>query len=429
MPETAIKPIHIPLEAKGWQVDDGWRRLEDLCDGVFDCPHTTPIVTESGPYVVRSQDIRTGIFRLSEAGHVSEETYTQRISRAEPRYGDLLYSREGTYFGIAAEMPEGTKVCLGQRMVLIRPKAASLNSRFLRYWLNSPTMARHIEGFRDGTVAERLNMPVIRSLPVPVFRLKTQRAIASILGAIDDKIELNGRMNDTLEATALATFKDWFVNFGPTRAKMEGRAAYLAPEIWREFPCRLDNEEKPVGWERRPVSDFAEIRGGKQLARELLALSGPVPVFGGAGVMGFTTTHNADGFVISVGRVGAYCGQFFSFRGKAWINNNASLVQPKDNVSGEWLFLALRHADIDVIKKGAAQPFISNGDVAVMDLIWPKQTVITIFTELIVPLLLKSTQNDTEVHTLAALRDGLLPKLMSGEIHVSEAEKLVAEVA
>src|SRR2546421_147541 len=99
------KPIHIPLEAKGWQVDCGWRRLEDLCEGVFDCPHTTPTITDSGPYVVRSQDIRSGIFRLSEAGHVSEDTYKERIARAEPRFGDLLYSREGTYFGIAAEVP------------------------------------------------------------------------------------------------------------------------------------------------------------------------------------------------------------------------------------------------------------------------------------------------------------------------------------
>src|SRR5215204_5816845 len=153
MPIADTRPIHVPREAKEWHIDHGWRRLDDLCEGVFDCPHTTPVVLEGGPYVVRSQDIRSGTFRLSEAGHVSENTYKERIARAEPRFGDLLYSREGTYFGIAAEVPPGIKVCLGQRMVLIRPNAVHLNSRFLRYWLNSPIMARHIEGFRDGTVA------------------------------------------------------------------------------------------------------------------------------------------------------------------------------------------------------------------------------------------------------------------------------------
>ena len=78
--------------------------------------------------------------------------------------------------------------------------------------------------------------------------LAEQDAIASILGALDDKIDLNRRMNETLEAMARAIFKDWFVDFGPTRAKMEGRAPYLAPEIWALFPDRLDDEGKPEGW-------------------------------------------------------------------------------------------------------------------------------------------------------------------------------------
>src|SRR5208282_1982445 len=109
-------------------------------------------------------------------------------------------------------------------------------------------MARHIHGYRDGTVAERLNMPTIRALPVAVPPIAEQRAIASVLGALDDKIELNRRMNETLEATARAIFKDWFVDFGPTRAKQEGRAPYLAPDIWPLFPDRLDDEGKPEGW-------------------------------------------------------------------------------------------------------------------------------------------------------------------------------------
>ena len=88
-----------------------------------------------------------------------------------------------------------------------------------------------------------------RSFRLPFPPLTSKRAIASILGALDDKIDLNRRMNETLEAMARAIFKDWFVDFGPTRAKMEGRAPYLAPEIWALFPDRLDNEGKPEGWD------------------------------------------------------------------------------------------------------------------------------------------------------------------------------------
>src|SRR5207249_319534 len=101
------KPLHTPSTIEALPDKWSWSRLDDACEGVYDCPHSTPMLTESGPLVVRSQDVRSGVLRTEEAGHVSEQTYYERISKAEPRYGDLLYSREGTYFGIAAEVPQG----------------------------------------------------------------------------------------------------------------------------------------------------------------------------------------------------------------------------------------------------------------------------------------------------------------------------------
>jgi len=264
-------------------------------------------------------------------------------------------------------------------------------------------------------------------LLIPIPDRSTQEFIGSVHMALVEKIELNRRMNETLEAMARAIFKDWFIDFGPTRAKIEGRAPYLAPDIWSLFPDRLDDEGKPEGWQLRPVGDFAELRGGKQLEKERITNVGTIPVFGGAGVMGFTDGHNAEGFVISVGRVGAYCGQFFSHRGKAWINNNASLIQQNEGVSGEWLFQSLRHADIEVIKKGAAQPFVSNTDVGNMPIIWPGERAVARFADVAVPLMLRMEHNEAEVTSLATTRDFLLPKLMSGEVRVKDAEKLVGE--
>jgi type I restriction enzyme S subunit len=182
----------------------------------------------------------TGVFRAEEAARVSEATYRDRIRRAEPRFGDLLYSREGTYFGIAAEVPPNTRVCLGQRMVLIRPASKQVNFRFLRYWLNSPVMAAYIYGYRDGTVAERLNLSTIRALPVPIPPMNEQQDIARILGALDDKIELNHEMNQTLEAIARAIFKSWFVDFDPVWAKMDGERPYgMDAETAALFPDAL----------------------------------------------------------------------------------------------------------------------------------------------------------------------------------------------
>ena len=214
---TEKKLPHLPSRFADLPAGWAWLRLDDACDGVFDCPHSTPKLLDAGPFVVRSQDIITGVFRKEQAARVSEETYKERTSRVVPQRGDLLYSREGTYFGIAAEVPERTRVCLGQRMVLIRPKSVVVDFRFLCHWLNSPMMASHIHGYRDGSVAERLNLPTIRVLPVLVPPLPEQRAIAHILGTLDDKIDLNRRMNQTLEAMARALFKSWFVDFdGPS---------------------------------------------------------------------------------------------------------------------------------------------------------------------------------------------------------------------
>src|SRR4051812_12466891 len=92
------KPLHIPTACGDPPENWTWSRLDDVSEGIFDCPHSTPKLTDSGPFVVRTQDIITGIFRADQAGRVGEETYKERIARVTPTRGDLLYSREGTYF-------------------------------------------------------------------------------------------------------------------------------------------------------------------------------------------------------------------------------------------------------------------------------------------------------------------------------------------
>ncbi|MGB9046618.1 MAG: restriction endonuclease subunit S [Pseudonocardiaceae bacterium] len=205
--DTAIDirlPLHVPGAygdlPPGWS----WSRLDALCKGVYDCPHSTPKLAPSGAYLARTQDISSGVFRPERAARVSDETYTERTARVVPHEGDLLYSREGTYFGVAAEVPPDTKICLGQRMVLIRPDEKALDFRFLRHWLNSPIMAEYINGFRDGSVAERLNLPTIRSLPVPVPPIPEQRKISDTLGAVEEKIE-SIRRQSTLIAEFVPT--------------------------------------------------------------------------------------------------------------------------------------------------------------------------------------------------------------------------------
>lgn len=356
--------------------------------------------------------------------------------------GDLIFARrsltaEGAgKCSVVLDVDEATT--FESSIIRARPDKSKADSLYLYYFFNSPVGFHLLDTIRRQVAVAGITGGDLAKLVIPIPSLNEQRAIAHILGALDDKIELNRKQNETLEAMARALFKAWFVDFEPVRAKMEGRwqrgqsLPGLPAHLYDLFPDRLVESELggiPEGWGMRKVGDFADLQGGKQLEKDRIVPNGEIPVFGGAGVMGYTDTYNADGFVIAVGRVGAYCGQFFSHRGKAWINNNASLIRQKKEDFGEWLFLSLRHADIDVIKKGAAQPFVSNGDLSKLPLVWPGEKVVESFLQFTVPLLKGQEDANRESKFLALLRDTLLPKLISGELRIRDAERILEETS
>ncbi|HNP82730.1 MAG TPA: restriction endonuclease subunit S [Nitrospira sp.] len=432
--------VHIPSTAVLLPSDWRWERLDEVCDGVFDCPHSTPVLTADGPFVVRSQDMRTGVFRMEEAAHVSEDTYQERIVRAEPRYGDLLYSREGTYFGIAAEVPTGIRVCLGQRMVLVRPKVSKCSHRFLRYWLNSPVMASHTHGHRDGTVAERLNLPTIRQLPVAVPPLDEQRAIARILGTLDDKIELSRRMNETLEAMARTLFKSWFVDFDPVRAKAEGRDTGLPKPVADLFPDSFEDSdlgEIPRGWEVGTLGDFSALnpeswsKDTRPSEIKYVDLSNTK-----WGRIEQITRFAADDAPSRAQRVlrprdtivgtvrpgnGSYA--FILVDGLTG-STGFAVLRPRSDKYAEFVYLAATAADnIDALAHladGGAYPAVRPEVVATTQVARPKDDVLEAFSRATGSMLRKIAGNGHESRTLAALRDMLLPKLISGELRVPE---------
>lgn len=272
--------------------------------------------------------------------------------------------------------------------------------RFAFYLLGSLDLA----SYNSGSAQPSLNRNYIYTKPIQFPPPEEQRAIAETLGALDDRIDNLRQINATLEAIAAALFKSRFVDFdGVPPEGMQESELGLIPNAWR------------VG----TVSNLAEIKGGKQLEKEHFDQQGENPIFGGAGEMGRTDLSNADGLVITVGRVGAYCGQFFWHLGSAWVNNNASRIVVGDD-AGFWLYWVLRHVDIDKIKKGAAQPFVSNGDLAAMHIVIPDDATIQEFNSLACDLHRRMSLLSQQVATLAALRNGLLPRLISGQLRVSQ---------
>ena len=139
--------------------------------------------------------------------------------------------------------------------------------------------------------------------------------------------------------------------------------------------------------------------------------------------MGRSNFSNANGFVITVGRVGAYCGQFFWHIGEAWVNNNASQIKPRNDAHSIWIYQWLKSVNMDLIKKGAAQPFVSNGDIALLTITIPPEEVTNRFVEICAPIFRKRHSLHEQAQTLATLRDTLLPRLISGQLRLPEAKE------
>ena len=445
------KPLHLPSRFGHLPPRWSWLRLDDACESVFDCPHSTPNLVDAGPFVVRSQDIITGVFRAEQAACVSEETYKERTSRAVPMRGDLFYSREGTYFGIAAEVPDRTRICLGQRMVLIRPKASVIDFRFLCHWLNSPIMASHIHGYRDGTVAERLNLPTIRAFPVLVPPLHEQRVIAHILGTLDDKIELNRRTNETLEAIAGALFKSWIVDFDPVHAKFEGRDPGLSKPLADLFPDSFEDSELgeiPKGWEVQRFADTVDIIGGGTPKTSMAEYwNGDIPWFSVVDSpsnsevwvidTGKKITHegveNSSARVLSVGTT------IISARGTVGrialvavpmaMNQSCYGLRGKAGTYGFFTYFSTRElvTRLQQHAHGSVFDTITKDTLAGVSLVLPPAALIEVFEARVGPTLERIRANLLGSRTLAALRDTLLSKLISGELPINAAEQFTKE--
>lgn len=439
--EAILRPNLFSVIPEHWM----WQRLDQVCDGIFDCPHSTPQLSKDGPYVVRSQDIRTGFFKMDQAARVSEQTYKERIARAEPTYGDLFFSREGTYFGIAAEVPPNTKVCLGQRMVLLRPKSAVLNFRFLRYWLNSQIMVQHMHGLRDGSVAERLNMPTIRGLPVFTPPLHVQSSIAHILGTLDEKVELNRRMNITLEQMARALFKSWFVDFDPIKAKAQGRPPEgVDADIASIFPSDFEEcelETIPRGWELVSLDQlFDVIGGGTPKTSNPNFWNGDVPWFSVS-----DAPAESDVFVIDTEKKITQLGLSSSsarmlrkgvtiISARGTVGKLAVVATPMamnqscyalDGKYGDFFTYYSANEAVTTLKQnthGAVFDTITRDTFKTAKAILPTSSLCQAFEDIVLPLMRRIEANLRQSRLLEEIRDSLLPKLISGQLRIPDVE-------
>ena len=306
--------------------------------------------------------------------------------------------------------------------------------RFCYYLLKSLDLAH----FNAGSGVPTLNRNHIHPLPVTVPPLDEQRAIAHVLGTLDDKIELNRRMNETLEAMARALFRSWFVDFEPVRAKMEGRwrpgesLPGLPAHLHPLFPDRLVPSELgdiPEGWEVGAVGTYATNFDAKRVPvskAERLKRRGRYPYHGAAGVMDHVDDYLFDGVFLLVGEDGSVVTEAGSavtqyVWGKFWVNNHAHVLQGAGAVSTEHLYLYFNNVLVEPYVTGAVQPKLSQGRMNAMPFLYPGPALCEAFAEAVKPWFAADRSTADAIGSVAAIRDTLLPRLVSGELRVGAA--------
>lgn len=383
--------------------------------------------------------------QLALAGHGSADQVTSVKSRF--RKGDILFGKLRPYFRKVVIAPfDG--ICSTDIWVVRRKQG--IDQRYLFYWMATHEFIEESTRASEGTKMPRAQWDFVGRIEKLVPPIKEQQAIACILGALDDKIELNRRMNQTLEAMARAIFKSWFVDFDPVRAKAAVRREHprwtdeqvsraacpkLKPEIAALFPDRFENSALgpiPKGWRVGTLKDVIAVYDSKRIPisnRQRQQRRGPYPYYGAASQMDSVDDYLFDGVYILMGEDGSVVNDDGTpvlqyVWGQFWVNNHAHVLQGTGSVSTEHLLLHLKSCNIVPFVTGAVQPKLNQGNMNRINFTHAPEPINRKFGALITPLFARMRKACDESRTLAALRDTLLPKLISGELRVQDAERI-----
>ena len=208
--------------------------LNDICELIVDCPHSTAKNEGAGYPLIRTPNIGRGRLLLDDVHRVSEEVYDKRNARAIPQDDDLILAREAPA-GNVAIIKNGEKVCLGQRTVLIRPDKSKVYPDFLVYYILAPQQQYELLGTANGATVAHVNIPVIKSLPIELPSMEAQKKAADIMKTYDDLIETNQNQIRLLEEAAQRLYKEWFIDLHFPGCE-EVEIIDGVPEGWKKIP-------------------------------------------------------------------------------------------------------------------------------------------------------------------------------------------------
>jgi len=326
-----------------------------------------------------------------------------------------------------------------QRTYVIEPLDKKRTSCKYFYYVISDLVG-HLKELSVGSATKFLTKTILNGLSVPLPAKKTQDLIAEFLSALDDRITLLRETNNTLETIAQVLFKSWFVDFDPVRAKAEGfepegldaATAALFPESFEECELGL----VPKGWSYVSLKEVTSIFDSQRVplaGQERAKRKGNYPYYGAAALMDWVDGYLFDGIYLLSGEDGSVADPLGYpitqyVWGRLWVNNHAHVLQGKNGVSTEHLMLSLKQTNITPFITGAVQAKLSQSNMWRINFLMPSREIALAFGELLKPLYASLRHNTEQAQTLTQLRDTLLPRLISGQLRLPEAEVMVEEI-
>lgn len=432
-----------------------------LATGPFGSSIGSKTFRDSGVPVIRGGNLSEDIeHRLVEDGLVFvEEELARRFARSVAHRGDLVFTCWGTVgqVGIVDDRASYDRFVVSNKQMKLTVDRSKVDPLYLYYFFSSNQGQHQIAMNAHGSSVPGFNLSKLKSIRVPTPPIADQQLVVELLGSLDDKIELNRRMNETLEAMAQAIFRDWFVDFGPTRRKLEGATepvtimgglvqdAERARVLADLFPGTLGDEQLPQGWALDVAASFVDFNPKEPLRKgarapysdmSSLPTAGPIadpPIEReyGSGMR----FRNGDALLARItpclenGKA-AFVDFLPTDKSVGWGSTEFYVMRSRKGVPAPFAYLLVRHPEFRSTAV-ASMSGTSGRQRAQLDrleafpLAKPSDAVLREFGEFVTPMFEKISANGRENLTLAATRDLLLPKLMSGEIRLLEAEELL----
>lgn len=401
-------------------------KLEDCLDALIDYRGKTPEKTKAGIPLVTAKVIKGGRIE-TPSEFIATKDYDTWMRRGIPKNGDIVMTTEAPLGEVAQLGPE--KIALAQRVITLRGKAGFLDSTYLLYLLQTEGMQDQLKARATGTTVLGIKQSELRKISVSVPPMQLQKDATSVLSALDDRITSLYDNQTTLEAIAQALFKSWFIDFDPVQAKQEGRepeginaaTATLFPNSFEESELGL----VPRGWQVGKVENLIELAYGKAL-KASDRLTGSIPVYGSGGITGYHNKPLVNGPSIVVGRKGTV-GSLYWEDQPFFPIDTVYYVKAKTPLT--YCFYQLKVLGLEGMNTDGAVPGLNRNNVYRLPVVIPANSVMDSFDDLVLPIRNRIFTNAVQAQTIAALRDTLLSRLISGQLRLHDADKLLCEAA